>query len=317
MAQNLTSPSSNGVEDPIMWVKSKLLDKHIVGLGEAHWFEGVFDHLVQLALSPQLDESYSDLVVEFGNRKHQSLLNAYLSGSDVPDEDLAAIWLDSMAFPAWLPPQYGRLFYLVREANKYRKTPIKVHLAEPEFDWNAIRTPADLALLNGQRDQAIFNYLKLNFALKDRPAIIIIGARHLLKKPLSGVRLRSNRCLAELFQEAKAGKLVSVWPHMLGTSTLADHPLDDIDVPSLISADGELAQRVRFDDVLLHPPSVRVSLSPALFDMVDGYLYTGPQCRSNHVSRSATLSSRWRQKLTYRLPLLNRKQQEVVVSMLG
>ncbi len=301
---------------PLEVVAQALRDGQLVGLGEAHGFGGIFSVLQALVLAPSLSPLYDDIYVEFGNRKHQAMLNHYLAGESVPASELAAIWLDSMAFPAWLPPQYGDFFAQVRQANLNRPRPLKVHLMEPDFDWQQLHSPSDLAALNRQRDEAMFAMLRHQLIIKKQPAIVLVGARHLLKKPITGFAVRGQRSLGELFERAYPKRLMSIWPHMRDDSQLGDNRLDEMPVPCVINAEDLAPSQPSIDAATLKQPKLRASAAPALFELVDGYLYCGPQQRWDNAA-SIKLNARWQATLSSRLSLLNERQRWVCEHMLG
>ncbi|WP_279624273.1 hypothetical protein [Aeromonas veronii] len=97
----------------------------------------------------------TDLVLECGNRRHQSLLDAWLTGEESWQGEpltlgrLYPVWLDSCAFPAWMAPEFPALFSALRQNNLVRPEHmrLRVHLCEPSFEWQEL-TPERWQLHN-------------------------------------------------------------------------------------------------------------------------------------------------------------------------
>src|SRR5215510_9040035 len=78
----------------------------IVALGEGpHGNEQ--GHAFRLALirDPRFAATVNDIVVEFGSARYQELMDRFVAGADVPDDELRHVWQDTtVATPAWDRP---------------------------------------------------------------------------------------------------------------------------------------------------------------------------------------------------------------------
>lgn len=84
MFDSSTQAKSNaqleGMISPLTFLKTKLASGCVVAIGEAHWYAELFEQMTNTLLNPELDGVFSHLFIEFGNAKHQALLNNYLMG---------------------------------------------------------------------------------------------------------------------------------------------------------------------------------------------------------------------------------------------
>jgi len=80
----------------------------IVALGEGpHGNEQ--GHAFRLALlrDPRFAETVNDIVVEFGTGRYQALMDRFVNGADVPENELRHVWQDTtVATSAWDRPIY-------------------------------------------------------------------------------------------------------------------------------------------------------------------------------------------------------------------
>jgi len=298
-------------QDPIEIISQSLKQKKIIGLGEAHWFQKLFNQLSQLILAPEISHLFSDVVVECGNSKHQSLLDDFIAGKDVSSEALQSIWLDSIVFPAWLPSQYGDLFYQIRKANFKRTTPIKVHLTEPRFEWQDIKSKAEFIRINGNRDLALFEYVKENLVEENKAAIVLVGARHLLKNTVSNLPIKSHASFGQLMHKEYPDKLLSIWPHISATPPAWVKDKSHSQKYCYFDAQDHEIKNITFDEIAPVKPMLNLFSSAKLSNLVDGYLYLGVQERDLSISPDL-YNKQWCKKMMQRQKFLNQKQQMIV-----
>ncbi|PAJ75455.1 hypothetical protein CJF42_04770 [Pseudoalteromonas sp. NBT06-2] len=305
------SKQIGSVQDPIKVIEQSLKQKKIIGLGEAHWFQKLFNQLSQLILAPEIESLFSDIVVECGNSKHQNLLDDFISGKEVAPEELQSIWLDSIVFPAWLPPQYGDLFYQIRKANFKRTTPIKVHLTEPSFEWQDIKSKAEFIKINGNRDFALFEYVKKNLLQENKAAIVLVGARHLLKSEVSNRPIKSHASFGQLMHKNYPDKLLSIWPHILTEPPAWVKDKSHSQRYGYFDTQNREIKNITFDEIAPVKPMFNLFSSAKLSSLVDGYLYLGVQERELSISPHL-YNTKWCKKMAQRQKFLNQKQQMIV-----
>ncbi|SON52994.1 hypothetical protein [Vibrio tapetis] len=303
----------DGVLSPVSYFGNVLSRGSILGVGEAHWYAGLFEEITKIMLSPQLDGLFQKLFVEFGNSAYQELLDSYINGGNVAFDDLSCIWLDSVSFPAWLHPCYGMFFKQVRDANKCRSYPVQIILSEPPIEWSKVKTDKHLKQLNGLRDQALFHKVNEETKGGKEPAIVFFGAKHILNKTPQFGRFK---CFGEQAKHAFGETYHSVWPHMLsGDGYEKDHQMFDKPTSGgVIKTTDVNIRELCLCDVLPNRSAAGSSLSMKLPQVMDAYLYLGPQSRQFEVN---TLSSDWNEILRQRLGFLNPRQKEVVSRVLN
>ncbi len=295
-------PSWEGSLSPQVFLKGKLESGAVVAIGEAHWYADLFEQMTQALLSPDLDGVFRQLFVEFGNAKHQALLNDYLNEKAVSEQDLAAVWFDSIAFPAWLHPCYGDFFRRLKQANRTRKTPIEVVLTEPAFNWQEISHPAQLTKLNANRDQALLDGIDRVKQSAAQGVVVLIGARHILKRPpmLASARHQPFGVLAE---QKFGDHYVAVWPHMLPAEL-------EQDCGVYCTKQAELRQ-MSFADLVPNSLTVNPYGDTSLDQLVDAYWYLGEQTRQLDTS-GIEIPQQWKARLKQRLALVNERQSMVI-----
>ncbi|WP_322521667.1 hypothetical protein SR882_01905 [Guyparkeria halophila] len=294
----------------------------VVGLGEAHWYPGLIRYQHELVCAPELAGRLTDLVLECGNRRHQALLDAYLDGAEafdgapIDEQRLLAIRLDSLSFPAWMSPSHGQLFARLRATNLARPAGerIRVHLAEPAFDWGDLAGEDDWWAINRQRDEAFFRYLEARFTpAGGRGVVVLCGARHLLKGDGGDAGPGMPRePLGRLMAHHQPGRLLSIWPSTSGdeseVAALVGRPPDRWPAIASVADRPQSAGRVLpppFDDVGEVAPSRHV----------DACLYAGPQQRSMQCD-PVIGRGEWPERLRARAHVLPARLREAVSRLL-
>ncbi len=290
---------------PLTFLSDKLASGAVVAIGEAHWYVELFEQMTQLLLSPELDGVFSHLFVEFGNAKHQALLDDYLFGKETSEGKLAAVWLDSIAFPAWLHPCYGDFFRRVKSANRSRKIPINIVLTEPAFDWQDIEHPTQLAKLNAGRDQALVDGISRVKKKVTQGVVVLVGARHILKRSPASASTRHHPF--GVLAEQKFGKqYIAVWPHMLPNKLELDSPEYGV-----YSIQEPVFSQMSFIDLVPSNPAVNPYAEISVGQLVDAYWYLGPQTRQWDAD-GVEVPPRWKARLKQRLAFVNERQRMVI-----
>jgi hypothetical protein len=163
----------------------RLFDQHrIVMLGEIHGSIQFDELLSKLVNSPAFAERVNDVVVEFGNARHQAILDRYIAGDDVPVASLQAVWQDVVGAPGGvvLPPYHG-LFRTIREVN--RKLPpdrrIRVLAGDPPIDWGRVESREDIAPFLPFRDEHYASVVRYEVLARRRKALLVMGAGHFVR----------------------------------------------------------------------------------------------------------------------------------------
>ncbi|YCO02860.1 hypothetical protein ACB087_20800 [Vibrio sp. VNB-15] len=302
--QSTPSAALEGMISPLTFIQSKLASGMVLAIGEAHWYADLFEQITSVLIDPELDGVFTHLFIEFGNAKHQALLNNYLLGEAVTDAELAAVWLDSVAFPAWMHPCYGQFFQRLRAANTKRRTPIKVVLTEPSFNWQDIQHASELGKLNAQRDQALVDGVEKQQQKQEQGIVVLVGARHIIKcSPALGF-MSKHKTFGDLAKQRLGERYVSVWPHILPNELEAtEHGIYSTAQPQL--------SKKSFLDLIPKKPPVNPYAFASLDKLVDAYWYLGPQTRQLD-AKGVSVPQMWKARLEQRLSLVNERQQMVI-----
>ena len=161
-----------------------LLHTHnIVMLGEAHDAKQEYEWLCKLVGNPEFANYVDDIVMEFGNSLYQKSIDRYVSGDDVPVDEVQNAWRNMIASVPPVSPVYGWFYKAVRESNMARhgKHQIRLLMGGPPGDWNKIENSTDLAPYEAEREQWYAQVVKDEVLAKHHRALLIMGAGHFLR----------------------------------------------------------------------------------------------------------------------------------------
>jgi hypothetical protein len=279
----------------------------LVALGETHWVEEQHALIRALLFDAQFNETVDDIVVEFGNALHQPVLDRYLAGENVPENELCRVWseciggAESRVFES---PVYPAFFHAVRSSRQRRRSDSpRVLLVDPPFDWDGGVTALARALR--RRDEFFAEVVERHVLAAGRRALLLAGALHFTRRSESAegnavqrLERAHGRCCTvvlphylfpDVVQRRRAEAAVledrlASWPHPALAQTHGTW-LGEIDATLLV---GDTAIRIEPDGsrMEVHTPFVDETGVPAaavtLGEVADAYLYLGP-------SRSLTL----------------------------
>ena len=197
--------------DPIYAILDAFGSHDIVALGEgAHGNEQ--GHAFRLALirDPRFSATVNDILVEFGNARHQDLIDRFVRGGDVPDEALRQVWQDTtQVTTVWDLPIYEEFFRAVRAVNS--KLPsqrqIRVLLGDPPIDWSAVQTFEDFSkwMADGNRDRHPADVIQREVLARNRRALIIYGDSHLAR-----VATSPSRTIVQLLEGVNGKRVFTI-----------------------------------------------------------------------------------------------------------
>jgi hypothetical protein len=273
----------------------RLFDTHdIVMFGEVHDSEQEYQWLSKLVKTPGFSDHVDDIVVEFGNALYQKTVDRYVAGEDVPFVEVQKAWRNMVGDALPVSPEYGWLYKAVREANMEHpgKRGIRLVMGSPPADWDKIRSLADLAPYEGERDQWYARVVKTEVLAKHHHALLIMGAGHLLRgqeeavqyenaaeqhsdlPPLDRIKLRPGYVEREILAAGANPYLV-----VFGTNAVNDHGdvdrrFDSWPVPVLLPLSGNWVGALPAQPVLSggHAPPIPLTLA----DQADALLYVAP-----------------------------------------
>ena len=147
----------------------------VIGMPAGHGLKDLGDLILTLIRNPAFWTKVKDIEIECGNSLYQGLLDRYTSGADVPFREVQKIWRNATQPPCGLSAFYEQLVPLVRAINQKlpREKALRVLAADPQFDWDQIKTAEDLrkAVLSLRRDTSIASVIEEEVLAKHRKAL--------------------------------------------------------------------------------------------------------------------------------------------------
>ena len=258
--------------DPIAAIIEAFRTHPLVAVGDNHGNVQVNAFRLALIRDARLAGVLNDIVVEFGNARHQDLMDRFIRGEDVADADLRRIWQDTTQVEeAWDLPIYEEFFRAVRADNAGREASqrFRVLLGDPPIDWSAVRSADDLKPWM-DRDGHAAGVIRRDVLDRKRRGLIVYGDQHLLRRNTSaGAADEWAGGLVAQLEKAGAARVFSI--HV---DTRMDLAATQADVaawprPSLALLSGTPLGAVVMDR---GPGRKPVPLS----DQFDAILYLGP-----------------------------------------
>jgi hypothetical protein len=171
----------------------------VVGLGDNHGDQRLSEFRLALLGDPRLASVVNDIVVEFGSARYQDLMDRFVRGESVPDSELRHVWENTtLPNPVWDRPIYENVFRTIRAVNA--KLPasrqLRVLLAGPPIDWDAVKTAEEYRTWSLQRDRFTFDLIQREVIARNRRALAIFGDGHFQARTARPGRVWAGR-LAE------------------------------------------------------------------------------------------------------------------------
>jgi hypothetical protein len=160
-------------------------------------------HEFRLALvrDPRFGRLVNDVVVESGNSRYQSVMDRFTAGEDVPYRELRQVWENTtINGTLWDSPIYYEFFTAIRDVNRRNGSHIRVLLGDPPIDWASIHSADQINAYYPQRSPHAATVIQQEVLKKNRRALVVYGAGHLL----STGRLGANTIVTILERESKA-----------------------------------------------------------------------------------------------------------------
>ena len=132
--------------DAITGIIEAFRSHSIVALSDAHGNKQAQDFLISLVRDRRFAENVNDIVVEFGTARYQAVIDRFVRGEDVPDEQLRRVWRDTTQASAGGDLPINEEFYrAVRDVNRTlpQERKLRVLLGDPPIDWEKIKTKSD------------------------------------------------------------------------------------------------------------------------------------------------------------------------------
>jgi hypothetical protein len=250
---------------------------------EANGLKDINDFILSLIRNPAFAGKVNDIEVECGNSLYQLVLDRYIAGEDVPFTEVRKVWRNTTQSMCGMSGFFEQFFPLVLAINQ--KFPpgkrLRVLAGDPPIDWDHIKTSED-AMKFFDREPSIVSVMEKEVLSKHRKALMLFGTFHLFHGVgESAVSIYEKDYPNLTFVISELGVFDTDLP-TLSSSRLATWP-----VPSLARAKGTWLGALDLGHFL--PPGITIdqdcnassefpkSLQKPMADLVDAFLYLGPQ----------------------------------------
>jgi hypothetical protein len=266
----------------------------VVMFGETHDSEQEYRWLCELVKTQGFSDHVDDIVVEFGNARYQKTVDRYVAGEDVPFHEVQEAWRNTVGDVLPVSPEYGWLYKAVREANMEHpgKRGIRLVMGSPPADWDKIKSSADLAPYEGEREQWYARVVKTEVLARHHHALLIMGAGHFLRGHEEELqyelaaeqhrdlpRLNRNKLSPGYVEREIRATGANPYLVVFGTNAVDNHGnvdrrFDSLPAPVLVPLSGNWVASLPAQPVLSggHAPAIPLTLA----DQADALLYVAP-----------------------------------------
>jgi hypothetical protein len=177
---NSSDPAPPAVMDAKLGIFEAFQTHPLVGLGDHHRMAQELDFYAALVRDKRFATDVGNVVVEFGDASQQAIVDRYLSGEDIPYEQLRKVWADTAG---WIPTVVGlgymNFYAQVRAANLALPPESRIHvwLGDSPIDWSSIKVASDLAQVP-ERDRYVAGLISTQILAKKKKALVIYGTYH-------------------------------------------------------------------------------------------------------------------------------------------
>jgi hypothetical protein len=254
--------------DPTKAILDAFQSHSIVALGEPHGNEQAAAFRVALIRDARFADVVNDIVVESGNSRFQDVVDAFVSGQQVPDTTLRQAWQNTtVANFVWDRPIYERFFRTVRDVNASlpKQKQLRLLLGDPPIDWNAVHTADDLLKWLPRRDSSAASIVRDQVLAKRRRALVIYGEGHLWRHNAG------NNLVSRL--EAEGARVFTVSTPILTDLASIQPSVSSWPTPRLALLPGTRIGAENFQRLFGFPGTN--TNAPRFEDQIDAVLYLG------------------------------------------
>ena len=249
----------------------------IVMLGETHGNRQEYDWLRTLVANPAFADTVDDIVMEFGNSLYQQAVDRYVSGEDIPLQEVEGAWRDTVASVGPPSPVYASLYEAVRETNLKRKGKhqIRILCGDSPIDWKQVKQSTDILPYLRTREQSYAGVVETQVIARHHHALLIMGSFHFLRHFDLAPARKQFDIEQQLRNAGSKPYLVVTGTSTVGKPGHVDHRLDSWPAPSFVALVGNWVGELPALPIVTagHGPPLS---EPRLEDAADALLYLGP-----------------------------------------
>ncbi len=296
-------------DDAIMQAFAK---HNFVAIGDYHWNDAFVRYATELVVKPEFSQQVNHVVVEFGNAKYQSVLDDYLSGGEVSEDQLNEVLRGALYFMAWMPDVYRDFFKAIKQRNQElpEGEKIRVHLAEASFDWDTVQDVKVWKQAASTKTDHFYQITSERIKNNEK-ALLIFGAFHLVNAPQEYVEksTASDWPLATRLAQSFPGSIYSIWPM---TDPEVVNTFSKVEAPAILDVRQDPLQELRLIDFL---PKARYKLAEMdkmgapVGELFDAFLYLGGNQRTVTFPRDVISDRAWVEEMQRRVDLIGGKMQ--------
>lgn len=259
----------------------------LVALGEIHGSQDQADFMTALLHHPAFPATVQVIVVEFGNARHQAVIDRFISGEAIAARDLRPVWRDFFGW-GFDTPIYEQFFRTVRAINRTLPPAqrLRVLLGDPPVDWSQIQFTLETEhIWQEQRDAHFAEVVETHVLAPGHHGLLIAGGAHFDRDSAMEIKSPPTNSVQRL-ERNHPGSVHVIMLHLgFGPETSILEPyLLDWPIPSLVSLRatwlGELSAALYFGNFGPLPAGVEpFPFKPGFTfgHMADSYLYLGPR----------------------------------------
>ena len=213
--QSLAPPAAVPV-DAVTGILDAFRSHSIVMLAHPHGNEQKARFNLALVRDPRFAAVVNDIIDEQSNSRYQAVMDRFVRGDDVPDSELRRVWEDGILVDTTCClPMYEELYRTVREINRAlpRARQIRVLLGEPPIDWDQVRSYADIAAWEEQRDTHAASVIRREVLAKGRRALVLYGEMHAQRRT-ERTNFETASYLGALLETDGTTRIFNVWPQI-------------------------------------------------------------------------------------------------------
>jgi hypothetical protein len=283
-------PTGSGpLPEPAVPAILAAFDKYeIVAMPEAHGLKDIDDFILSLIRNPAFAEKVNDIEVECGNSLYQLVLDRYIAGEDVPFTEVRKVWRNTTQSMCGMSGFFEQFFPLVRAINQKlpRGKRLRVLAGDPPIDWDQVKSFQDAARFFN-RDAGIASVMEKEVLSKHRKALMLFGTSHLMHGHGEEEEDREAVSIYEKDYPNRTFVISDLGTFDTGLLGLSSSAFATWPVPSLARAKGTwlgaldlghfLRPGITIDQDCNARSEFPKSLQKPMADLVDAFLYLGPQ----------------------------------------